>query len=382
MLNSVRNHLGDLHGVGLRSLQLRQVSVSSHDNGVPKWLGLSSTPAACLMRRIRQVVSSGVFFKHHQNSRDFRRVWLSSARLEHVVNFAHVRQGFFFDPQREAKGISPFVSVVFQKAHAGALNESRFQYWSAKRTAIIANTQCIVLNRGDMHWLSQRDCLANEKLWKIYWWGGHKDEALIQRLENLPRLGQLSHVVQGVKLFCRQGFTESKEDRKPSPDWFLTYKELPATKLMSYGPLKKEWFVAVPRNVKRAGSEQVYKGTRLLIGRGVGNAQITTRLETKPFAFRNSVNAFRLENCEPWQEKTLLGICWSSTTKYYFFATLGSWLWHDESHRSNVVELPVCFPKETRLRDRIVRIVEELQSLELHPELELAGIEARRRLPN
>src|SRR5664280_1494081 len=55
MLNSVRNHLGDLHGVGLRSSQLRQVSVSPHDNGVPKWLGLSSTPAACLLRCIDQV---------------------------------------------------------------------------------------------------------------------------------------------------------------------------------------------------------------------------------------------------------------------------------------------------------------------------------------
>src|ERR1019366_7302964 len=49
------NHLGDLHGVGLRSSQLRQVSVSPHDNGVPKWLGLSSTPAACLLRCIDQV---------------------------------------------------------------------------------------------------------------------------------------------------------------------------------------------------------------------------------------------------------------------------------------------------------------------------------------
>src|SRR5260370_4343092 len=34
---------------------LRQVSVSSHDNGVPKWLGLSSTPAGCLLPCIDQV---------------------------------------------------------------------------------------------------------------------------------------------------------------------------------------------------------------------------------------------------------------------------------------------------------------------------------------
>ena len=56
-----------------------------------------------------------IFFKHHENSRAFRHVWLKSARLEHVVNFAHVRQIFFSGPQREAQGISPFVSVVFEK---------------------------------------------------------------------------------------------------------------------------------------------------------------------------------------------------------------------------------------------------------------------------
>jgi type I restriction-modification system DNA methylase subunit len=44
------------------------------------------------------LVSSGVFFKHHANSRNFREVWLGSARLEHVVNFAHVRQIFFSGP--------------------------------------------------------------------------------------------------------------------------------------------------------------------------------------------------------------------------------------------------------------------------------------------
>jgi hypothetical protein len=61
------------------------------------------------------LVSSGVFFKRHENSRNFRRVWLQSVRLTHVVNFAHVRHIFFSGLQREAKGISPFVSVVFEK---------------------------------------------------------------------------------------------------------------------------------------------------------------------------------------------------------------------------------------------------------------------------
>ena len=314
------------------------------------------------------LISSGVFFKHHKNSRNFRRAWLKSAQLKQVVNFAHVRQIFFSGSEREAQGISPFASVVFEKMSGGAPADSRFQYWSAKRTAAIENTQCVILNRGDMHWLFQRDCLEYEKLWKIYWWGGHRDEALIRRLEHLPRLGNLSLTLPKVKLFCRQGFTKSKRDRKPSPDWFLKYKEYPAGKFESYGPLNKRWLIPVPTAVKRPGSEEVYRGTRLLIGRGVGKAQITARLETQPFAFRNSVNAFRLKGFEPWQEKTLLGIFWSSIAKYYFFETLGSWLWHDEIHRSNVIELPVCFPTDATLRNKIMGIVDELQKFDLKSE--------------
>lgn len=311
------------------------------------------------------LVSSGIFFKHHANSRNFRRVWLNSAQLEHVVNFAHVRQVFFTDPHRKAKSISPFVSVVFKKIMTGPPPDSSFQYWSAKRTINIENTKSIVLNRGDMHWLSQRDCLADEKLWKIYWWGGHRDESLVRRLSTYGNLGQLPTVIPNTKIFYQQGFTEGIQRRKPSPAWFLKYKELPAEKFSSYGTLRRSWFVPVPATVKHAGNERVFNGTRLLIGRGVGKSKITARLEKKPFAFRNSVNAFLLEGLEQWQEKTLLGICWSSIAKYYFFTTVGSWLWHDEIHLANVIELPISLPKTKAVRERIVSIVEELQSLEL-----------------
>jgi hypothetical protein len=88
-----------------------------------------------------------------------------------------------------------------------------------------------------------------------------------------------------------------------------------------------------------------------------------------------------LQGFESWQEKTLLGICWSSIAKYYFFTTIGSWLWHDEIHRTNVVELPICFPRNTKVRDRLVAIVEEMQKLELQPDrLELAAMGPERRL--
>ena len=330
------------------------------------------------------LVSSGVLFKHHENSQSFRRVWLNTSRLRQVVNFAHVRQVYFSGPVRDVKGIAPFVSVVFEKTPNRPDADHRFEYWSAKRTAMVENTQAVVLSKGDMHWLSQQECLANEKLWKIYWWGGHRDEALIRRLDTLQPLARLGAAMPGAKLTHRQGFTESKRERKPSPDWFLKYRELPADRLTSYGPLKKEWLLPVPRAIKRTGSEAVYTGDRLLVRQGiVGAGVITARLETEPFCFRNSINCIRFDGLESWQENTVLATFWSSLARYYFFVTAGSWgLWHDQLYLEHVLAMPIRLPVDKRLRERLNKLVEELRALDLEPSgLALGGLAAQRRLP-
>jgi hypothetical protein len=328
------------------------------------------------------LVSSGVLFKRHQNSCAFRRVWLSSSHLQHVVNFAHVRQIFFSGPQREAKGVSPFVSVVFEKVRPDILPDDRFQYWSAKRTAVVENTQCVVLNRGDMHWLSQRDCLADERLWKIYWWGGYRDEAMIRTIDRFPSLKKLPEHLPGVEIVSGQGFKEA--DKTNPADWLEKYKELPSEAFHRYGPIDVKRLLPVPKKVERRGVEDVYHGRRLLIGRGIREGGlITARFETQKFCFRNSIQGVLFKGLQPWQELVITAIYWSSLARYFYFITSGSWgLWHDEIQMENVEEMPISFPKDVALRERIVRIVQELQGLDLKPDgLELGGIEAQRRLP-
>ena len=312
------------------------------------------------------LVSSGVFFKHHANSRNFRRVWLSSARLEQVVNFAHERQIFFSGPQREAQGISPFVSVVFEKTIAGSPDNS-FQYWSAKRTATIENTKCVVLNRGDMHWLSQRDCVADESLWKIYWWGGHRDDGLVRKLEAWPSLIQLPEHLPSVKLSSGRGF-EVTTTGSPS-DWLKGYRELPAKSLVRYGQQSLKDLRAVPARVYRKGLQAIYSGHRLLVARGIkGGGFITARFETRKYCFRNSIHGIRFEGLESWQEAVITAVFWSSLARYFYFNTSGSWgFWHDEIHLEDVERMPICFPKDIKLRNRIVEVVSKLQQLILAP---------------
>src|SRR5207247_1250860 len=86
--------------------------------------------------------------------------------------------------------IAPFAAVVFDKKTPEA--DSCFTYWSAKETAFVKRVQAVVLNHADLRLADQKDFLENDNLWKIYWWGGHRDEILIKRLGMEQTLGQLA----------------------------------------------------------------------------------------------------------------------------------------------------------------------------------------------
>ena len=131
------------------------------------------------------LLSTGVFFKRHKNTKLFREQWLEKVTLDKVVNFAAVRDAFFRSAGEQGDSeisgsIAPFASVVFRKRKPS--DDSRFMYWSAKETAFVKRVQAVILNRADLRIAAQVDYERDDTLWKVYWWGGHRDEELIQRL--------------------------------------------------------------------------------------------------------------------------------------------------------------------------------------------------------
>lgn len=328
------------------------------------------------------LLSSGVLFKHQPNSRAFRHAWLGAVALQHVVNFAHVRHVFFTGSHREAQGVAPFVSVVSDKRSSRLTEKHRFPYWSAKRTVSVENTQAIILNRGDLHYLDQMECLENDKLWKIYWWGGRRDKILIKTLERHPPLIDLLESAPPAAITSGYGFLEGNH-HYPS-DWLSGYKELPVSQLVFCGSLKVETLVTPPKRVARRGQREVYEGSRLLIRRGVPmGGELSVRLEDKPYTFRHSIFGFRLEGLTEWQRRTVAGVFASSLARYYLFCSSGSWgMWHDELLIETVAAMPVRFPAKEHDAGRVVDVVARLQSLELQPEgMELLGQSAQRALP-
>lgn len=303
------------------------------------------------------LVSTGVFLKHHENSQKFRERWLSECTIKKVVNFAHVRDIFF------TSGIAPFAFVLYSAEAADAMH--RVLYWSAKKTKALDKIQAVILRLPDLRQVKQTALIDDETLWKVYWWGSHRDAALIATLNSYKRLGDYVNEREWNK---GQGYTPGHAVKS---DWLKEYKELPIDYFGRYGAIKEDVLTEVPEKVHRRGIRDLYIGWRVLIKRGITqahgtNGQIEARLDGQKFCFRNSVHAIGLNNAEEWERKFLIGILWSSVARYYFFMTASSWgTWHHEIHLEEILKLPVHFSSDAQLKDRIVEIVDELQGMDV-----------------
>ena len=321
------------------------------------------------------LVSTGIFLKTGENSKAFRRKWLSSVMLKEVVNFAHVRDIFFksiskkqsntsSQKKKSNSAIAPFASIVFQKIGQELKTKDRIViYWSAKKTAIIKDIQAVILSVFDRRVIRQVDLLSEDTLFKIYWWGSHRDVALIKAIELSDRLFDIYDVSQSG-----QGFSTSKKDSKDSPAWFLTYQKLPTKNFQSYGRIERQYLESPPYEVYRSAKETFYKENRLLIKHGIDQAsrkkgEIVARLESDSFSFTNSFNCIKLQQPEEWKYKIILGILWSSLPRYYFFLTSSKWgIWHDGIYKDEYLSLPIILPTDISVREQIINIVDTLQN--------------------
>jgi hypothetical protein len=160
--------------------------------------------------------------------------------------------------------------------------------------------------------------------------------------------------------------------------------------------LDPKLFYHIGKRVRRRGIREAYEGRRLIVKEGISwPGAIIARFESRRFCFKETGIAVRLEGLQPWEEKVVLGLYWSSLAKYYFFLTLGSsGPWHDKFLEGDVPTLPIALPREQASRERIVDIVSKLQALRVvdpglggsrkptvargdQMELGLAGSEAR-----
>lgn len=305
------------------------------------------------------LVSTGIFFKHHEKSQKFRSRWLEESTINTVVNFAHVRHAFF-------TADAPFAFIHFGAAPPH--QNHQMHYWSIRKTELIDHTQSILLSYADLKQVRQDDLKRNDILWKVYWWGSHRDAVLIEELSFNMTLKQLAlerSWPEPGRGF--QGFRPAA-DNYPST-WLKEYKELPTRYFRRYGLINESDLRHSPDVIHRRGDRDIYSGWRLLVKRGITqaegvNGQIEARLDSLSYCFRNSIHGINLADTKDLERKILIGILWSSLARYYFFMTASSWgTWHHEVHLEEVISMPVRFTDNLQLQEKIGSIVDQLRYL-------------------
>lgn len=304
------------------------------------------------------LVSTGVFLKHQKNSEEFRRRWLDQCTLKTVVNFAHVRHVFF-------SADSPFAFIQFDTEKP--LSGHRIKYWSAKRTDMVDRLQVIVLSLPDLKQIAQTELQNSSYLWKTYWWGSHRDAALINTLSLNPSLGELLEIHGWGTPY--RGFQGPRKTAKNYPSgWLTEFNELPGDDFRRYGPIDPNKLVVVPEEVHRKGAREIYEGWRILVKRTQNdgdntNGVIVARLEAVPYSVRNTIHGFSVTTASDWERKVLIGILWSSIARYFLFMVSSGWgIYHYEIHLDELMLLPIRFPENLSLRNRIIKIVDKLLS--------------------
>jgi type I restriction-modification system DNA methylase subunit len=302
------------------------------------------------------LVSSGVLLKTSNSNNRCKQNLFRSIYLKEVVNFVHTRDVFFNG------AISPFISIFFKKEIPNP--NARIDYWTARRTKVIENTKTVVLDKSDFKFFKYSDTVEND-IWKIYYFGNHRDRSLLSGIRLYPTFRVFE--MKGMKR--RQGFKESRKGKKDS-GWLKNYRFFPQADLnRRYGDVDiSTKLKPVPDEVREKGTPEIYEGMRILMKRGPApndygkDGYIIARLYTETFAFKHSINCIKLHSNKEEDYKILLGIFWSSLLRYYFFMTSSSWpIWHDQIYLEEILNMPVTFPRDEKLKKRIVHVVDELR---------------------
>ncbi len=297
--------------------------------------------------RCALLTSAGVLFKHGSTTQEFRNEWMGNVYLNEVFNFTHVRKFFF-------KGaISPFVMIHFTKEKQ---DKKPVEYWSAKQVISLKETQAVLFSKYDHNYLVEQN-LTDNRTWKVNWFGRHADAAFLNQLGCLEKL---INIVDRSK--SGQGYMTSSKKYN-----FSEYSLIPSIiKLTSRYGIPK--YVKPPESVHRKGKRLSYLKDKILLNeglteKGVLKGILLCNYFPDPLSFSESCYSLILRNQNHITYSLLLGVLWSSLTRYYFFNTTANWgLWNHKILLDELLQLPIPKSYAKKKAKRVISIVNKLRN--------------------
>jgi len=322
--------------------------------------------------RCALLTSAGVLFKDNSTTQPFRKEWMNRVRLNEVFNFTHVRKFFF------RRAISPFVMIHFTKEDQG---RHPVEYWSAKQLIALKETQAVLFSKYDRSYLAKQD-ITDNKTWKVNWFGRHADAMFLKQLGYLKTLewvADRNNSGRGYELASKSKIADSLSSLKSMYRLETRYDSVNLT--------------SPPEFVHRFGNKGAYFGKRIIVNEGITEKSeikgtVIAQYFDESFCFYRSCYGLKLKRDDNKNDyNIILGILWSSFSRYFFFNTTANWgLWNHKILLEELLQLPILKNTDKKRVPQVISIVNKLQNYHprerdiLHPEgVSKEKIDAQRR---
>lgn len=229
------------------------------------WRGaeyLSDTGVGCML------CPASVLFSHLSNA--FQEKWFSTVGVEKVVNFSDLRFVLF------AGAVHPCVAIRF-RASAPRLDE-RIVWYGPKVDRRSQQGGEVYIREEDASQVWLADVMRNARndevsiAWKLHFWASLRDRRLLERLRDLPQLGDYAGEEKEGKRW-QKGQGVKLKGGKPELGWWS-----PSTPYLDYGracdlctsesDFQTVEEANIPAKVARPRARSLFKGPKVLVSQG------------------------------------------------------------------------------------------------------------------
>lgn len=309
----------------------------------------------------------------NKNTNKFQEQWLKSVTVERVINFSDLRHILF------SGAAHPCVAIRFQASKSDY--EDELIYETPKTDIRSQKGGPVYIREEDTTNLRLKDILnaaikgTAPAIWKSHFWGTWRDQRLLSRLSDLPKLSDYTGTPKKPKRFIKgQGFQpfnpkptsdidKIKRKKMPEKPWWSSKTRFISAKNMSDLVVSKDICEPVENKFRLLlfpRDPKLFKGPKVLVSQGSRDMKVAfcgfdvifqSSLQTITGNDNDSdANLLRFLNV----------VIKSDTIQYYLFHKSTSWgTERDKSLFYELLSLPFFLPEDAPDPKRAQEIVDE-----------------------
>lgn len=312
---------------------------------------LSGKGVACLL------LPSAVLFNDHTNQ--FQKEWFSFVTVERVVNFSDLRWLLFEDANH------PCLAIRFLPKNSTI--EGPIRYESPKVDVRSQQGGPVYIREEDTTNLCQKNLLAaaikgNAPVsWKLHYWGSWRDQRLLSRLNNLPKLRDLADEIgKGKRWNKGQGIQPNGSDDnpvwwKPSTPYLNSREDVDLA--MTTKGLKTARQANIPCDyAHRPREKELFVGPKVLLAKGSQRVIFCSQT----VLFRDTFTAITGKKGDEHELRFLSAVLGSKLIYYYLFHTnsnLG--IYRPQIFPNEFISIPFYLSEEASDPQKAKKIITE-----------------------